>query len=135
QPNFIPTDAQFFPGGDQQLPWDYIESRWPADARSYKDTCYIGLPNMQLDSTALPPQLNWVPYGRFVGTCPLNPATFTGQFTDNSGQHAESFFAGYVDADPATCIFDFLTNSRYGAGFPSTLIDPGMFSSNDAFNP
>src|SRR5579863_279224 len=45
QPNYVPTDAQFFPGGPDQLPWDYVASRWPNDARGYSNTCYIGLPN------------------------------------------------------------------------------------------
>ena len=135
QPNFVPTNAQFFPGGDFQEPWSYIESHWPADARGYKDTCYIGLPNMQLDSTATPPQLNFVPRGLFSGTCPLNPATFSGSYTNNDGQFATSFNAGYVDADPAVCVSDFLTNPRYGAGFPASLIDPGIFSNVTAFEP
>lgn len=134
-PNFVPTNAQFFPGGDQQEPWSYVEGNWPSDARSYKDTCYIGLPNMQLDSTATPPQFNFVPAGAFSGTCPLYPATFTGAYTNNDGEYAASFYAGYVDADPAQCIFDFLTNARYGAGFPSDLIDTGMFSNVTAFEP
>lgn len=129
QPNFVPTNATLFAGVDSQAPWSYVESNWPNDARGYKDTCYIGLPNMQLDSSAAPPQLNFVPGGLFSGTCPLNPATFNGQYTDNNGQHPDTFFAGYVDADPALCVYDFLTNERYGAGFPASLIDPGIFSS------
>jgi Putative phage tail protein len=129
QPNFVPTNATLFAGVDDQAPWSYVESNWPDDARGYKDTCYIGLPNMQLDSSAAPPQLNFVPGGMFSGTCPLNPATFNGQYTDNNGQHPDSFFAGYIDADPALCVHDFLTNSRYGVGFPASLIDPGIFSS------
>src|SRR5579863_9792919 len=37
QPNFVPTNAQFFPGGSFQEPWSYITSHWPNDARGYKD--------------------------------------------------------------------------------------------------
>lgn len=135
QPNFVPTNAQFFPGGDFQEPWSYITSHWPGDARSYKDTCYIGLPNMQLDSTATMPQLNFVPRGTFAGTCPLNPTTFTGSYTNNNGVFADSYNAGYIDADPAICIYDFLSNSRYGAGFPTNLIDQSIFSNVTAFEP
>ena len=134
EPNNVPVNATFFPGGPDQEPWSYIESNWSGDARGYKDTCYIGLPNMQLDSTATPPQINLVPMGRFSGTCPLNPATFSGSYQNNDGQFFVSYDAGLVDADPALCINDFLTNPIYGAGFPANLIDPSIFSTSNATN-
>lgn len=136
EPNMIPTNAQFFPGGDLQEPWSYIQSHWPSDARSYKDVCYIGLPNMQLDSSGTPPQMNFVPRGAFAGTCPLYPATISGSYTNNDGEFETSFFAGYIDADPSLCIFDFLTNERYGVGFPINLIDQtSLFSTTGAIDP
>jgi hypothetical protein len=135
QPNDIPVNATFFPGGPDQEPWTYVEGLWPADARGYKDTCYVGLPNMQLDSTATPPQINFVPLGAFAGTCPLFPSTYTGSYQNNDGQFFVSYAAGLVDADPALCINDFLTNPRYGAGFPADLIDPSIFSTTSSSIP
>ena len=136
QPNYIPTNATLFAGLPNQAPWDYVVSSWPGDARGYKDTCYVGLPNMQLDATATPPQLNWVPRGIFSGTSPLSPATYTGAYTNNYGEFFGSFYAGYVNADPALCIQDFLTNPVYGAGFPAALLDPGILSNTAVcFNP
>lgn len=143
---YLPSDFPsnglvFFEGTDDQQPWDFITGSWPVDARSYKDTCYYGAMNAQLDSSATVPQLNVVPKGIFTATCPLNNSTITitsGQY-DSQGNpisYLGPINLGDADADPATCINDFLTNSRYGAGFPAQFINTGqIFSGGNAFVP
>lgn len=132
--------AFYFGGSDTQVPWSYVVSNWPADARSYKDTAYYGFSNAQLDSSATVPQIDLVPLGILSGTSPLNNTTLTittGTY-DQAG-NPDSFIGeiplGTCDADPAQVIYDFLTNSRYGAGFPEEFIDTTtLFSSLAAFD-
>ena len=140
-PATFPTNGTFFfTGTSTQMPWDYVVSNWPDDARPYKDLAYYGFPNAELDASATVPQINLVPKGKFAGTCPLNNSTITissGQY-DNSGNplsYIGDIVIGDCDADPATCIYDFLTNSTYGAGFPAALVDEDIFSSGNATDP
>lgn len=115
----------FFNGTtDNTIPWAYITDLWPADAFTYKDTCYLGCDNYPLDSSATVPQLNFVPQGILAGSSPLN------LFTAPSGA------VFLLDADPAQVIVDFLTNSTYGAGFPLSYVDTTtLLTSSDGFNP
>lgn len=102
----------FFNGGtNNTAPWSYLTTNYPADAFAYKNTVYVGCPNYPLDSSATIPQLNFILQGKFAGTSPLNLYTAP----DNSTY--------LLDADPAQVIYDFLTNSSYGVGFPATYID------------
>jgi hypothetical protein len=126
--NFPSNGAYFYEGTDTQTAWDYIISNWPADARGYKDTSYYGFSNSQLDSSSTVPQLNVLPIGILAGSSPLNDSTITittGQYDQNGNPISTlgPIPLGYADADPGQVILDFLTNSRYGAGFPISLID------------
>ncbi len=117
QQTYTPTTAppgkvfQLFTGTPTQVPWTVVSGTWPSDAFAYKDTAYCGFYNWPLDSTATIPQLNVVLQGVFTATSPLNLYT------------APNATTWFLDADPAQCILDFLTNATYGAGFPSSLID------------
>jgi len=130
QQTYTPSTAppgkvfQLFTGTSSQTPWSVVSSSWPNDAFGYKDTAYIGFYDWPLDSTATIPQLNFMVQGRFYATSPLNRYT-----APNSSQY-------FLDADPAECVFDFLTNETYGVGFPSDFIDQStIFTSSDGFNP
>lgn len=118
----------YFTGTSTQAPWSFVVANWPQDARPYKDDAYLAVANAQLDSSATVPQINMVIAGRLNASCPLNNTTVTistGQY-DSSGK-AISFIGninlGLCDADPAQVIMEFLTNDRFGAGFPPGLID------------
>lgn len=117
--------AQLFNGSAVQAPWSTITSRWPADAFGYKNTAYIGFgPDYQLDSSATIPQLNFVVQFPFVATMPLNLYV-----APNGGSYL-------LDADPAYCVHDFLTNIVYGIGFPEDFIDlTTVFTSADGYDP
>lgn len=99
--------------GDQTDPWSYIQSVFPSEAVTYKDTAYIGFQDYPLDSSGTIPQLNFVVKGNLQGTCPLNA----------DDPHFISGDQTCMDADPAECIIDLLTNPTYGANFPAAFLD------------
>lgn len=99
------------PGNSTQVAVSYIATNWPNDAFDYVHTAYLAFLDSQLDSSATIPFINFVPIGVLAATSPLNRYT-----APNGSQY-------FLDADPAQCIYDFLTNSRYGAGFPAAYID------------
>lgn len=124
-PNSTPPTKEigaFFYGADNQAPWEFITAQWPGDAFGYKDTCYVGFADYQLDSSATVPQLNFIIEGIFQGTSPLN------LYTAPDGETL------LMDADPAQVIYDFLTNPRYGAGIPAAFIDTStMFTTGSGY--
>lgn len=107
-----------FPGTHGQPAWSGVSSRWPSDAFGYTNTYYLGFPDYPLDSSATIPLLNFILPGHFAATSPLYLFT---------APDAETFF---FDADPALCIYDFLTNETYGAGFPYTFIDTATLNTS-----
>lgn len=140
--NYPSNGAYFFEGTDTQAAWDYIVSNWPDDARVYKDDAYYGFADAQLDSSATVPQINVVPTGLLSGTSPLNNSTITittGQYDPTTGNpisYIGSINLGTIDADPGQTIYDFLTNARYGAGFPSSWIDEqSLVTTSNGFIP
>jgi hypothetical protein len=140
-PSNYPGSISWFTGTDTQMPWSVVVAKWPADARPYKDTAYIAVDNGQIDSSATIPQVNIVPRGLLSHTSPLQNTTInitTGQYDANGKpiSYIGPIQLQDVDADPAAVIYDFLTNSRYGAGFPSALIDgAALFTSSAGFTP
>ena len=141
-PETYPTNGTFyFNGTSGQAPWSYVISHWPADPRPYKNTAYYGFSNAQLDSSATVPQINVVAQGFLTGTSPLNNSTInitTGQYDPNG--HPISYIGpiniGDADADPAQVIYDFLTNSTYGATFPKEFIDTSsLFTFPNGYDP
>lgn len=141
-PSTYPTNgAQWFNGTSAQSPWAYVTTNWPQDSRSYKDTAYYAFANAQIDSSATIPQINLVVEGFFKGTSPLNSSTITitsGQY-DQQGNPL-SFIGdidiGTADADPALCIFHFLTDPICGATFPSQWVDTStLFTQANGWDP
>jgi hypothetical protein len=138
--NFPTNGAYWYSGTANQEPWPYVADNYPDDARSYKNTAYYALYNAVLDSSATVPQINIIAQGTYHGTSPLNNSSLsitTGN-TDANGNNT-SFIGelalGDADADPALCIYDFLTNPTYGAYFPPSLIDAStLFSTSQAFS-
>lgn len=118
-----------FSGTDTQTPWGPIVANWPNDAFSYKDTAYFAFPDCKIDSSGTIPFFNFAV--RRIDNTALSPLN---RYTDSSGA------IWLLDADPAASVYDFLTNSRYGVGFPSAYIDSstvftsavGLTSAGDA---
>lgn len=139
--DFPNNGVVYFEGAAGQMPWSYITDTWPDDPRPYPYTAYYAFLGAQLDSSATVPQINLVPQGILSGTSPLNDSVITitsGQY-DPSGNpisYIGDIPLGTCDADPAYVIYDYLTNWRYGAGFPAELIDSSsVFSSANAYDP
>lgn len=138
---FPSNGAFFFNGTTTQSPWSYVTATWPGDARGYINTAYYAFQNAQLDASATVPQIDLVLQGLLQGSSPLNNSTLsisTGQY-DSSGNPL-SFIGniplGDADADPGAVIYDFLSNSVYGATFPVAYVDTTtLFTSSNGFNP
>ena len=107
----------FFTGTDPQSPWSYLVTAYPAQALDYEGTAYVAAENYSLGDNATLDNHNFevqgLRYGSGYGQLQFNSLD---QIGTGSG------FA-FVDADPAQCINDFLTNAQFGVGFPSGSID------------
>ena len=88
-----------FDGTTPQTVWSYLASTYPPEALSYPGTAYVCAPNWWLGSSGGINSNNFEVHGVLSGT----------------GFNA-------IDADPAQMIYDFLTNSQYGVGFPAASI-------------
>ncbi len=111
QSSTIPTDIgllglTFFGGETPQSVWSYLSISDPSQALSYGGTAYVAAASFNLGTTATIPSSNFEVYGVLQGT----------------GSNG-------IDADPAQVVYDFLTNSQYGVGFPAASI-----SSDSLFN-
>jgi hypothetical protein len=86
-----------------------VQTTWPEDALSYRYTAYLGFEDYELDPSGTIPQINLIISATYAATCPLYKyvAPDTSEFM--------------FDADPALCVYDFLTNWRYGTGFPASI--------------
>ena len=89
-----------FNGSTPQSVWGYLSSNYSAQAIAYQGTAYVCAASYQLGQTAGIGNHNFEIFGNLWG----------------SGING-------IDADPALVIQDFLTNSQYGAGFPSSSIN------------
>jgi hypothetical protein len=87
-------------GATPQSTWSYLTSNFPSQAISYPGVAYVYSSNYDLGNSASIGDTNLEVKGVLYGSGPNG-----------------------VDADPALVIQDFLTNSQYGAGFPSSSID------------
>lgn len=88
-----------FLGGYSQSAWGYLTSLHVGQARNYRGQAYVAAGPMQLGNTQEIPNLS------FEVTFALNTA-----------------YSGVPDANPKDVVSDFLTNSHYGAGFPSARV-------------
>lgn len=106
-----------FTGTDPQAPWSYVVAAYPSQALGYEGTAYVAAENYSLGDNATLDNHNFevqgLRYGSGYGQLQYNSLDQVG---------AGSGFA-FVDADPALCIGDFLTNAQFGVGFPSASID------------
>src|SRR4029077_10466156 len=90
--------------GDDGQPGDpFWLTNHPAKALGYSGTANFVCANYQLGNTATLPNFS----------------------VEIQGIAAASGVNGF-DASPAAVVADFLTNTRYGAGFPSANLDPAM---------
>ncbi|TDR82215.1 phage tail protein [Paludibacterium purpuratum] len=88
-----------FPGVTPQAPWSYLTSAFPSLAIGYSGLAYIAAANFDLGSNTSLPNFSFEIFG---------PLAYS--------------FTGSQDAPPAAVMQDFLTNSYYGALFPSSKI-------------
>ncbi len=86
-------------GTTPQTVWSYLASKYPTEALTYPGTAYVCAPNWWLGSSGGINSNNFEVYGVLAG----------------------SGFNG-IDADPAQMLYDFLTSSQYGVGFPAASI-------------
>lgn len=93
-----------FKGNMPQSTWGFLTSNHPTKALAYNGLSYIASPSYDLGSNTSLPNMNFAVTGLY------------------------SLANGLVN--PATAIFDFLTNVRYGVGFPSAQIDTMDLFSN-----
>lgn len=91
-----------FTGTDPQTPWAYLTSAHPDAALAYNGLAYLAVANYDLGSSAS------LPNHRFEVATLLYSTGVGGTVPD---------------ADPALMTIDFLDNDRYGAGFPSDMLD------------
>ncbi|HEX3624760.1 MAG TPA: phage tail protein [Verrucomicrobiae bacterium] len=93
----------FFSGTDGQLPDSiFVSKDMNTPVLGYSGTAYVTGDPLQLGATPVVPNISFEITGFYAGTCGPN-------FPD--------------DARPDNIISDFLTNSRYGAGYPGVNID------------
>ncbi|MCI4680168.1 phage tail protein [Rhodoblastus acidophilus] len=93
-------------GGSPQAVWPYLAAKYPSQALTYPGTAYVYASTFNLGASATINSSNFEVYGILAG----------------SGFNS-------IDADPAQMIYDFLTNSQYGVGFP-----PASISGDSLYN-
>ena len=89
-----------FEGSTPQSVWSYLATNYPTQALGYQGTAYLCAASYQLGSNAEIGNHNFEIKGFFAST-------------GGNG----------IDADPALCVYDFLTSAQYGAGFNAASID------------
>lgn len=89
--------ASLFLGEAAPRPWGYLTSAYPAQAVSYAGLACVAAANMDLGTSASPPNYNFEVAGAGVASIG-------------------------ADADPAFCVRDILTDAASGAGLDADLI-------------
>ncbi len=84
-----------FDGSQIQDAWSYLETKHPSKALKYRNLAYVATANYELGATNLLPNFTFETYGIGCGD-----------------------ITGELDVDAKSIIYDYLTNSRYGTGFP-----------------
>jgi len=119
-----------FTGTTPQTEWSYLATAYPAQALGYQGTAYVCASDYSLGDTATLDNHNFEVQGFYFGTG-YGQLQYNSQDVTGSGSGY-----GFVDADPAQVVSDFLTNAQYGVGFPQASIDAtALFSApggNDA---
>lgn len=94
-------DMYYFTGGAAQAPWDYLVTNHPDEALSYPGVAYCAAANYDLGDSASLDNHSF----EIIALFPYDAAN------------------GIYDANPKDVLSDFLTNARYGVGFPSANLD------------
>lgn len=117
-----------FGGTDPQSPWSYVTANYPAQALSYEGTAYVAASNYSLGDNATLDNHNFEMQGLRYGTG-YGQTTYSTYVTQVYANISTGYWngntpaTGYLDADPALCVEDFLTNAQLGIGFPAASID------------
>ena len=106
-----------FTGTTPQAEWSYLTTTYPAQALAYQGSVYVCASDYSLGDTATLDNHNFEVQGIFYGTG-YGRLQYNSQDATGSGSGY-----GFVDADPAQIVSDFLTNPQYGVGFPQASID------------
>lgn len=93
-----------FDGTDTQTPPAWIDTNYPAQARSYARTAYVFSDKYDLGSSASLPSHNFEVIGRFAGSEP-----------------------SMRDVNASYIIYDLLTDTQFGLGLPVSSIDPASW--------
>ena len=102
--------TEFLGTGDQTA-WWYLTTMHPDEALNYRYLAYLASGSLDLGNMNTLPQM-WFEVVGFLAD--------TGVITGTAG--------------PAEVVYDFLTNTRYGCGFPASKIDTtSLFSSANSF--
>jgi len=88
-----------FLGGYSQTAWGYLSSNHPNEALNYRGTAYIANPAYQMGNSPQIPNHNAEIYGRYSNS-----------------------ISGQIDADPSQVITFLATDTKSGAGFPSSRL-------------
>jgi len=89
-------NLSFYNGSYSQSAWGFLTSNHAGKALPYRGTAYLACPNFDLGDNASLPNLTFEVKGM-------------------------KLFNG-IDSNPKELIYDFLTNDKYGIGFPSSKI-------------
>ncbi len=89
-------------GQQSQSPWEYLISQHLSQALGYSTLACVGASAMDLGSSGQTPNYNFEVFGPYA------------------------FGGGIVDADLAVWINAFLTNTIWGVGLPSSIIDQSL---------
>lgn len=106
-----------FTGTTPQAEWSYLTTAYPTQALAYQGSVYVCASDYSLGDTATLDNHNFEVQGIFYGTG-YGRLQYNSQDATGSGSGY-----GFVDADPAQIVSDFLTNPQYGVGFPQASID------------
>ncbi len=94
-----------FLGGYSQTAWGYLASLHPSQALNYRGLSYAAAQGFALGQNDALPQLGWEVLSIIANAIP-----------------------GNTSADPKDVTVDFLTNSKYGVGFPAARLDTALTS-------
>lgn len=105
--NLAILGLSLFTGTTPQAPWSFLSGFYPSQGLGYPGVAFVCNPYYDLGAAASVGDNNFEVCG----------------FLSGSGMNA-------LDCDPAQIIYDFLTNSQYGVGFPASSIDATSLYAN-----
>lgn len=109
-------NATLFSGTSTQTAWSYLTTNFPTHALAYRNTIYIGIPNMDLGYTPSIPDNHFE-----CDRANSFSYTHTTNGWINPVSHVQD--ADAIDCLPSDVLNDLLTNTRYGMGFSASDID------------